>query len=193
LVKASAAIHCIKMITKRSEREVNRANITAIDDELLLEFLHHPQSEAIELTIELAGKLVAAQTPDLVRAMVADLSRHQKADLWQVLGVEERAAIAALMATTASTSPAQAIPQSGGFANDRQEPMLTKGAVVRTLTELIGVIQHVFQSITKPFVVYHSEINRTICYAIDDPITIKYRGINPILNHERTLTFDDNP
>ncbi len=26
-----------------------------------------------------------------------------------------------------------------------------------------------------------------------DPITIKYRGINSILNHERTLTFDDNP
>ncbi|NJR32062.1 MAG: hypothetical protein HC778_03330 [Chamaesiphon sp. CSU_1_12] len=103
-----------------------RANIAAIDDELLLEFLHHPQSEEIELTIELAGKLVAAQTPDLVRAMVADLSRHQKADLWQVLGVEERAAIAALMATTASISPAQAIPQSGGFANDRKEPMLTK-------------------------------------------------------------------
>jgi hypothetical protein len=125
-----------------------------------LEFLHHPQSEAIELTIELADKLVAAQTPDLVRAMVADLSRHQKIDLWGVLGVEERAAIAALMATPASASPAQAI--------GKKEPMLTKGAVVRTLTGLIGVIQHVFQSVTKPFVVYHEEINRTICYAIDD-------------------------
>ncbi len=137
-----------------------RANILAIDDELLGEFLHHPQSEAIELTIELADKLVAARTPDLVRAMVAELSRHQKIDLWRVLGVEERAAIAAVMATPDSASPAQAI--------DRKEPMLTKGAVVRTLTGLIGVIQHVFQSVTKPFVVYHEEINRTICYAIDD-------------------------
>jgi hypothetical protein len=145
-----------------------RANIAMVDDELLLEFLHHPQSEAIELTIELADKLVAAQTSDLVLVMVADLSRHQKTDLWGVLGVEERAAIEALMATPVSASPAQAIPQSGGFANDLKEPMLTKGAVVRTLTGLIGVIQHVFQSITKPFVVYHAEINRTICYAIDD-------------------------
>lgn len=156
-------------------REV-RVNIGAVDDGLLLEFLHHPQSEAIELTIELADKLVAAQTADLVRAMVADLAQSQKIDLWRVLGVEEREAIEALMAPSASVSSAQAIPQSGGFcegrrsanANDRQEPILTKGAVVRTLTGLIGVIQHVFQSVAKPFVVYHAEISRTICYAIDD-------------------------
>jgi hypothetical protein len=40
------------------------------------------------------------------------------------------------MAPPAPASPAQAI--------EKQEPMLTKGAVVRTLTGLIGVIQHVF-------------------------------------------------
>ena len=156
-------------------REV-RANIATIDDELLSEFLHHPQSEAIELTIELADKLIAAQTADLVRAMVADLAQSQKIDLWRVLGVEERAAVEALMAPSASASPAQAIPQSGGFcvgrgyaeANDQKESSSTKGAIVRTLTGLIGVVQHVFQSIAKPFVVYHAEINRTICYSIDD-------------------------
>jgi hypothetical protein len=137
-----------------------RANIAAIDDELLLEFLHHPQNEAIELTIELADKLVAARTPDLVRAMVADLTRHQKVELWRVFGVEERAAIVAVMAPLAPVSSAPQI--------DRKEPILATGAVVRTLTGLIGVIQHVFQSVTKPFVVYHEEINRTICYAIDD-------------------------
>jgi hypothetical protein len=88
------------------------------------------------------------------------------------------------MAPSASASPAQAIPQSGGFcvgdslplgtgrrsanANDQKESSSTKGAIVSTLTGLIGVVQHVFQSIAKPFVVYHAEINRTICYSIDD-------------------------
>jgi hypothetical protein len=140
-------------------REV-RAKIATVDDELLLEFLHHPQSEAIELTIELADKLVAARTPDLVQSVVADLSQSQKIDLWGVLGVEEQAAVEALMAPSASASPAQAI--------NKKESSSTKGAIVRTLTGLIGVVQHVFQSIAKPFVVYHAEINRTICYAIDD-------------------------
>jgi hypothetical protein len=169
------------VLTTRTHRSVVeiardvRSNIAAVDDELLLEFLHHPQSEAIELTIELADKLVAARTADLVRAVVADLAQSQKIDLWRVLGVEERAAVEALMAPSASASPAQAIPQSGGFcegrrsanANDKQESPI-KGAIVRTLTGLIGVVQHVFQSIAKPFVVYHAEINRTICYSIDD-------------------------
>jgi hypothetical protein len=135
-----------------------RANIVAVDDELLLEFLHHPQSEAIELTIELANRLVAARTPDLVRAMVADLSRHQKIDLWQVLGVDERAAIEALMGLkpAAPASPA---------AIERE---FTSGTIVTTLTGLLGVVKYVFKSVAKPFVVYHEEINRTICYALDD-------------------------
>ena len=136
-----------------------RANIAMVDDELLLEFLHHPQNEAIELTIELAGKLVAAQTPDLVRAMVADLSRHQKIDLWGVLGVEERAAIEALMVLQ---------PQSPTSPTDALDGEFTSGTIVTTLTGLLGVVKHVFKSVAKPFVVYHAEINRTICYAIDD-------------------------
>ena len=136
-----------------------RANIAAIDDELLLEFLHHPQSEAIELTIELADKLVAAQTPDLVLVMVADLSRHQKINLWRVLGVEERAAIEALMVLQ---------PQSPTSPTDALDGEFTNGTIVTTLTGLLGVVEHVFKSVAKPFVVYHEEINRTICYAIDD-------------------------
>jgi hypothetical protein len=136
-----------------------RANIAAVDDELLLEFLHHPQREAIELTIELADKLVAAQTPDLVQFVVADLSQSQKIDLWRVLRVKERTAVEALMVLkpAAPTSPAAA-----------PEREFTSGTIVTTLTGLIGVVKHVFKSVAKPFVVYHEEISRTICYAIDD-------------------------
>jgi hypothetical protein len=136
-----------------------RANIATVDDELLLEFLYHPQREAIELMIELADKLVAARTPDLVRAMVADLSRYQKIDLWRVLGVEERAAIEALMVLQPP------VPTSPAAAPERE---FTSGTIVITLTGLIGVVKHVFKSVVKPFVVYHEEINRTICYEIDD-------------------------
>ena len=151
-----------------------RANIAAIDDELLLEFLHHPQSEEIELMIELADKLVAAQTPDLVREIVADLARHQKIDLWRVLGVEERANIAALMVVkpAAPASPADAVLGvaspflRNATRTDQRE--FTIGTIVTTLTGLIGVVKYVFEHLANPFVVYHEEINRTICYAIDD-------------------------
>jgi hypothetical protein len=148
--------------THRSVVEIARdvrANIAAVDDELLLEFLYHPQREAIELTIELADKLVAAQTADLVRAMVADLSRYQKIDLWRLLRVEERAAVEALMVLK------PAVPTSPAAAPERE---FTSGNIVTTLTGLIGVVKHVFKSVAKPFVVYHEEINRTICYEIDD-------------------------
>jgi hypothetical protein len=144
-------------------REV-RAKIATVDDDLLVEFLHHPQSEAIELTIELADKLVAVQTPDLVRAMVADLSRHQKIDLWRVLGVEERAAVEALMVV----KPAAPSPAALDCPRHARERGLISGTIVTTLTGLIGVVKHVFKSVAKPFVVYHEEINRTICYEIDD-------------------------
>ena len=111
------------------------------------------------MTIELADRLVAARTSDLVRAMVTDLSRHQKIDLWRVLGVEERVAIEALMVlqSQSPTSPTAAL--DGEFAS---------GTIVTTLTGLLGVVKHVFKSVAKPFVVYHEEINRTICYEIDD-------------------------
>jgi hypothetical protein len=154
--------------THRSVVEIARdvrANIATVDDELLLEFLHHPQSEAIELTIELADKLVAARTPDLVRAMVADLSQWQKMDLWRVLGVEERAAVEALMFLKPAAPASLAALDCRGHARERK---FTSGTIVTTLTGLIGVVKHVFKFVAKPFVVYHEEINRTICYAIDD-------------------------
>ncbi len=133
-----------------------RANISDIDDDLLLEFLHHPQQTEIQELIELADKLVAAQTCDLVQAVVSNLCRHQKMDLWRVLRAEERSVVETLMATVVPVS-------SVAVANE-----FTAGVVVTTLTGLIGVIRHVFQSVAKPFVVYHEELNRTIRYDVDD-------------------------
>jgi hypothetical protein len=132
-----------------------RANIPGIDDELLLEFLHHPQQTEIQELIELADRLVVAQTCDLVQAVVSNLSRHQKMDLWRVLRAEERSVVETLMAVVPVSSVAV-------------EPEFTAGVVVTTLTGLIGVIRHVFQSVAKPFVVYHEELNRTIRYDVDD-------------------------
>jgi hypothetical protein len=133
-----------------------RANILGIDDELLLEFLHHPQQTEIQELIELADELVAAQTCDLVQTVVSNLSRHQKMDLWRVLGAEERSVVEMLMAAVVPVSSVAV------------EPEFTAGVVVTTLTGLIGVIRHVFTSVAKPFVVYHEELNRTIRYDVDD-------------------------
>jgi hypothetical protein len=133
-----------------------RANILGIDDKLLLEFLHHPQQTEIQELIELADELVAAQTCDLVQSVVSNLSRHQKMDLWRVLEAEERSVVEMLMAVVAPVSSVAV------------EHEFTAGVVVTTLTGLIGVIRHVFKSVAKPFVVYHEELNRTICYDLDD-------------------------
>jgi hypothetical protein len=147
------------VLSNRSVVEVARAvraNISGIDDELLLEFLHHPQQTEIQELIELADELVAAQTCDLVQTVVSNLSRHQKMDLWRVLGAEERSVVEMLMAAVVPVSSVAV------------EPEFTAGVVVTTLTGLIGVIRHVFQSVAKPFVVYHEELNRTIRYDVDD-------------------------
>jgi hypothetical protein len=133
-----------------------RANISGIDDELLLEFLHHPQQTEIQELIELADELVAAQTCDSVQRVVSNLCRREKIDLWRVLGVEERSVVETLMAAVVPVSSVAV------------EPDFTAGVVVTTLTGLIGVIRHVFQSVAKPFVVYHEELNRTIRYDLDD-------------------------
>jgi hypothetical protein len=82
-----------------------RASIPAVDDRLLSEFLYYPQQSAIQELLELADELVAAETRDLVLAVVGDLSRDLKSDLWRVLRVEERAAVAAVMAEAVETSP----------------------------------------------------------------------------------------
>jgi hypothetical protein len=47
-------------------------------------------------------------------------------------------------------------------------PSLGTGSIVRTVTGLVGVIRHVFDSISKPFVVYHQELQRTIRYEFGD-------------------------
>jgi hypothetical protein len=74
-----------------------RAALGSIDDDLLLEFLHHPQQAEIQAILDLADELVAAGTRDLVLALVGDLDR--KLDLWRVLRVEERTAMAEAMET----------------------------------------------------------------------------------------------
>ena len=99
---------------------------------------------------------MAAQTYDLVQAVVSNLSRHQKMELWRVLGAEERSVVEMLMAAVV---PASSVAVEHEF---------TAGVVVTTLTGLIGVIRHVFKSVAKPFVVYHEELNRTIRYDVDD-------------------------
>ncbi len=85
-------------------REV-RAALGAIDDDLLLEFLHHPEESELQAILDLADELVAAETRDLVLAVVGDLDRDRKLDLWRVLRVEERTAVAAVMAESVETSP----------------------------------------------------------------------------------------
>jgi hypothetical protein len=138
-----------------------RVNLAAIPDALLLEFLHHPELEAIQAIVELADNVAAADASELVRALVADLSHSQKLDLWGVLSAAERAAVEMLMARPKSTV---------GVVEDAIEDAssgsveLVVGATVSTLTGLFGVVKHVFQSMAKPFLVYHESIGRTILY-----------------------------
>ena len=147
-----------------------RVNLAAIPDALLLEFLHHPELEAIQRTIELADALVAADSRELVTVSVADLSHRQKLELWGVLSVRERAAVELLMTRSPSTTSGvvavvedvvrDAIEDiSGGLVG-----AFIVGATVSTLTGLIGVVRHVFQSMAKPFLVYHESLGRTILY-----------------------------
>jgi hypothetical protein len=237
-----------------------RASISAIDDRLLSEFLHHPQQAAIQELLELADELVAAETRDLVLAVVGELSRDRKLDLWRVLRVEERAAIVAVMAESVETLPeigvgtrlrrnAQRIhgkeypalancevvavngvdwvvrsacgssfnvstysiesglweveadvssmlqsprlspsplpltsttlsagsptPQLSTLNSQFStlpSPLPSTGSIVSTLAGLVGVVKYVFQSVAKPFLVYHESIGRTICYRVEELI-----------------------
>jgi hypothetical protein len=80
-----------------------RANIMAVDDELLLEFLNHSQCLAIQAAIELADLLVAASTHELVSETIGVLSSCEKMDLWRVLSVEERLTVEAMIAPSDSS------------------------------------------------------------------------------------------
>jgi hypothetical protein len=139
-----------------------RLNAVAIPDELLLEFLHHPDLEAIQLQIELADALSAARSRDRVEELVADLSHPQKLDLWQVLTVEERSAVNDLMVRPKTLPLSSRTIES--LPEDRSRALSVVGATVNTLTGLVGVVRHVFQSIAKPFLVYHESLGRTILY-----------------------------
>jgi hypothetical protein len=138
-----------------------RVNLGAIPDALLLEFLHHPELEAILAIIELANGLVAADSSELVAVLVADLSHCQKLDLWGVLSVDERVAVEVLMARPKSMVGVVEDASSGSVGE------LVVGVTVSTLTGLFGVVKHVFQSVAKPFLVHHESLGRTILYEGD--------------------------
>ena len=135
-----------------------RVNLAAIPDALLLEFLHHPELEAIQALVELANGVAAADSSKLVTVLVADLSHCQKLDLWGVLSVRERVAVELLMAQPKSAAGVEDAVEDGSVGE------LVVGASVSTLTGLVGVIKHVFQSLAKPFLVYHESIGSTILY-----------------------------
>ncbi len=150
-----------------------RINLAVIPDALLLEFLHHPNLSEIERTIELAERLASARSRQQIEMLVSSLSHSQKIELWRVLTLEERTAVETLMAKVP-------ILLQRGFANDLSSVVevdksleslstcsvgkLVVGATVSTLTGLVGVVKHVFESVSKPFLVYHESIGRTILY-----------------------------
>jgi hypothetical protein len=142
-----------------------RMNLVAIPDALLLEFLHHPELAAIQALIELADAVAAAETGSLISMLVTNLSHSQKLDLWGVLSVEERAAVETLMARSKSVLSDVGVGQDAvKDVFDRSGDDLVVGATVNTLTGLVGVVKHIFQSMTKPFLVYHQSLGRTILY-----------------------------
>jgi hypothetical protein len=206
-----------------------RANLTSLSDELLLEFLHHPQQELIQETIELADELVAAQTRERIEDSIAGLERSQKLELWNVLSADERVAIEVLMTGSDLSSEVETsmivictkLRRNLQRIRDREYPALVNceviarngmdwvvrsacgssfnvsnyaiesglweieldevesssspssreffvGMTVRTLTGLVGVVRHVFQSMTKPFLVHHESLGRTILYRSED-------------------------
>ena len=148
-----------------------RTNLAAIPDALLLEFLHHPDLDAIQGTIELANELVAARSRQQVEALVANLSHCEKLDLWRVLSVEERSAVETLMAratfaphSSSNVELAESVDNLASCSIGK----LVVGATVNTLTGLVGVVKYVFESISKPFLVYHESLGRTILYGSED-------------------------
>jgi hypothetical protein len=145
-----------------------RINLGSIPDALLLEFLHHPDLEEIQGTMELADELMAACSRQQVEALVSNLSRCQKLDLWRVLSVEERAAVETLMAQPPLdlSSVIEVEESVEGISNCSVSKLVT-GVTVNTLTGLVGVIKHVFESMSKPFLVYHESLGRTILYESD--------------------------
>jgi hypothetical protein len=145
-----------------------RINLGSIPDALLLEFLHHPDLEEIQGTLELADELVAACSRQQVEALVSNLSRCQKLDLWRVLSVEERTAVETLMAQPPlDLASVVEVEESVESLSNCSVGKLVAGVTVNTLTGLVGVIKHVFESMSKPFLIYHESLGRTILYESD--------------------------
>ena len=145
-----------------------RMNLAAIPDPLLLEFLHHPDLEAIQQMIELAERLASARSRQQIEMLVSGLSHSQKIELWRVLTLEERTAVETLMAkVTIDLSTVVEVDKSVESLSNCSVGKLVVGATVNTLTGLVGVVKHVFKSMSKPFLVYHESLGRTILYEGD--------------------------
>jgi hypothetical protein len=170
-----------------------RQRLMDLPDELLLELLHHPEREIIDWAIEFTGELVAVESGEMVVDLTANLSQEQKRLLWGVLSEDERNTVRAKIDRSRSTTVpdpfakrphggidrtlecesvpaiiAPKLPLVGEASLKENPPSLGTGSIVRTLTGLVGVIRHIFDSISKPFVVYHQELQRTIRYEFGD-------------------------
>ncbi|AFY92771.1 hypothetical protein [Chamaesiphon minutus] len=147
-----------------------RINLAAIPDALLLEFLHHPDLDAIQRTIELAERLASARSRQQIEELGSSLDRSQKMDLWRVLTVEERSVIETIMAQP-HIPPLSSSVVEVETSVESWPPLnceLFVGVMVNTLTGLVGVVKHVFRSVAKPFLVYHESLGRTILYRSED-------------------------
>jgi hypothetical protein len=170
-----------------------RQRMADLPDELLLELLHHPERETIDWAIELTGELVAAESGEMVADLTANLSQEQKRLLWGVMSEDERNTVRAKIDRFRSTTVpdpfaerphegidrtvegksvptiiAPKLPLVGEASLKENPPSLGTGSIVTTVTGLVGVIRYVFDSISKPFVVYHQELQRTIRYEFGD-------------------------
>ena len=183
------------VVSRRSVVEVARSvrmNLPTLPEVLLLEFLHHPERDAIERTIELASRLASARSDLDVRDLTADLTPAAKIELWRVLREDERETVRQITARPArvvtgadtdnSTYEDLSAPiiQHPDTLEEHQpddvslpqpnhltvHPVI--GASVRTVTGAIGVVRYIFNSISKPFVVYHEQSQQTLRYELSE-------------------------
>jgi len=169
-----------------------RGNLSTLPAVLLSEFLQHPQLEEIQRTLELADKLASARSDLYVRDLTANLTPAAKTELWEVLSEDERIAVRQI-----TVRPARVVAQES-TDNSRSEYLSAPtiqhpdtpeehqpsdvslpqpnhltvhpviGASVRTVTGAIGVVRYIFNSISKPYVVYHEQSQQTIQYELDE-------------------------
>jgi hypothetical protein len=73
-----------------------RVSNLQLEDSLLLEMLHHPQFDRIELLLEIGSQLLGANSWTEVESITKELCSMDKQDLWQSLTFAERSKINAL-------------------------------------------------------------------------------------------------